>query len=328
MSNDSNSFDVEIEFVDSKGNSAKQTTFTETFSEVKEDIPAKQVNIPNAERIQEMQYQNVLKREAKLAEGEIELNTDLDFELLKKKYSSSLHSQEQSTSAHNIDGDDKPLSINEYYKGLRVLINAGPTYEKIDDVRFIANYSSGKMGFAIAEVAAKLGAEVVLVAGPVNLQCSKSIYRVNVTSAAEMHAEMMKYCDEAKVMILAAAVADFTPKSKFDGKIKKTQDSDTMILELVKTKDILADLGKKKTSQQKLVGFALEADNMIENAKEKMQRKNCDMIVANKANAKDSGFGGDNNTITIIKRNHTIKQLPTMSKNDVAMEILKEVINL
>lgn len=322
---DNNSFEVEIEFIDSKGNSSKQeATTAENFSE--QDTPAKQVNVPDAESIQEMQYQNVLKREVQLAEGEIELNTDLDFELLKKKYSSA--SQEQSPSASVKESSDKPVSINEYYKGLRVLINAGPTYEKIDDVRFIANYSSGKMGFAIAEAAAKLGAEVVLVAGPVNLECSKSIYRVNVTSAAEMHAEMMKYCDEAKVMILAAAVADFTPKSKFDGKIKKTQDSDTMVLELVKTKDILADLGKKKTSQQKLIGFALEADNMIENAIDKMQRKNCDMIIANKANAKDSGFGGDNNTITMIKRDNSLKQLPTMSKNDVAMEILKEVINL
>lgn len=319
---DSNSFEVEIEFIDSNGNSSKQeATTAENFSE--QDIPAKQVNIPSAESIQEMQYQNVLKREAKLAEGEIELNTDLDLELLKKKYSS-----EQGASAPNIDNTDKPISLNEYYKGLRVLINAGPTYEKIDDVRFIANYSSGKMGFALAEAAAKLGAEVVLVAGPVNLECSKSIYRVNVTNAAEMHAEMMKYCSEAKVMILAAAVADFTPKVKFDGKIKKTQDSDTMILELVKTKDILADLGKSKTSEQKLIGFALEADNMIENAKDKMQRKNCDMIIANKANAKDSGFGGDNNTITMIKQDNSLKQLPTMSKNDVAIEILKEVINL
>lgn len=319
---DSNSFEVEIEFIDSNGNSSKQeATTAENFSE--QDIPAKQVNIPSAESIQEMQYQNVLKREAKLAEGEIELNTDLDLELLKKRYSS-----EQGASAPNIDNTDKPISLNEYYKGLRVLINAGPTYEKIDDVRFIANYSSGKMGFALAEAAAKLGAEVVLVAGPVNLECSKSIYRVNVTNAAEMHAEMMKYCSEAKVMILAAAVADFTPKVKFDGKIKKTQDSDTMILELVKTKDILADLGKSKTSEQKLIGFALEADNMIENAKDKMQRKNCDMIIANKANVKDSGFGGDNNTITIIKKDNTMKQLPTMSKNDVAMEILKEIITI
>lgn len=319
---DSNSFEVEIEFIDSNGNSSKQeATTAENFSE--QDTPAKQVNIPSAESIQEMQYQNVLKREAKLAEGEIELNTDLDLELLKKKYSS-----EQGASAPNIDNTDKPISLNEYYKGLRVLINAGPTYEKIDDVRFIANYSSGKMGFALAEAAAKLGAEVVLVAGPVNLECSKSIYRVNVTNAAEMHAEMMKYCSEAKVMILAAAVADFTPKVKFDGKIKKTQDSDTMILELVKTKDILADLGKSKTSEQKLIGFALEADNMIENAKDKMQRKNCDMIIANKANVKDSGFGGDNNTITIIKKDNTMKQLPTMSKNDVAMEILKEIITI
>lgn len=319
---DSNSFEVEIEFIDSNGNSSKQeATTAENFSE--QDTPAKQVNIPSAESIQEMQYQNVLKREAKLAEGEIELNTDLDLELLKKKYSS-----EQGASAPNIDNTDKPISLNEYYKGLRVLINAGPTYEKIDDVRFIANYSSGKMGFALAEAAAKLGAEVVLVAGPVNLECSKSIYRVNVTNAAEMHAEMMKYCSEAKVMILAAAVADFTPKVKFDGKIKKTQDSDTMILELVKTKDILADLGKSKTSEQKLIGFALEADNMIENAKDKMQRKNCDMIIANKANVKDSGFGGDNNTITMIKRDNSLKQLPTMSKNDVAMEILKEIITI
>lgn len=325
---DSNSFEVEIEFIDSNGNSSKQeATTAENFSE--QDIPAKQVNIQSAESIQEMQYQNVLKREAQLAEGEIELNTDLDLELLKKKYAAP--SSDDKTSSLDIkvvSTEVQTQSPEEYYKGLRVLINAGPTYEKIDDVRFIANYSSGKMGFALAEAAAKLGAEVVLVAGPVNLECSKSIYRVNVTNAAEMHAEMMKYCSEAKVMILAAAVADFTPKVKFDGKIKKTQDSDTMILELVKTKDILTDLGKSKTSEQKLIGFALEADNMIENAKDKMQRKNCDMIIANKANVKDSGFGGDNNTITIIKKDNTMKQLPTMSKNDVAMEILKEIITI
>ncbi len=305
--------EIKVEFISSDKSSSDATPTADSFFQKVEDI-------------NDMKLRDISQREQKIAEGEIELNTDLDFQLLKNKVAPSSNANEGSKEAKN--QNDFIGNPETYYKSRRVLIDAGPTYELIDDVRFIGNFSTGKMGFALAEAAASYGAEVVLISGPVNLECSKNIYRINVTSAAEMHDEVMKYLSEASVIILAAAVADFTPKYKYDGKIKKDPNIDTMTIELVKTKDILAEVGKIKKAEQKLVGFALEADNLIENATIKLRNKNCDMIVANRANQKDSGFGGDNNTIKIIKKDNSSSEYPPMSKKNAAIAILNEVIKI
>lgn len=211
-------------------------------------------------------------------------------------------------------------------KGKKVLITAGPTVEKIDDVRYISNFSSGKMGFALAEAASLLGAEVTLVTGPVNLDTKSNIQRINVVSADEMYNEATKLFPACDIAILSAAVADFTPKEKFDGKMKKNSFDESINLELVKTKDILAELGKSKKSGQKLVGFALESTNEIENGWKKMKEKNCTIIVVNSAGKKDSGFGSDNNTITILSDDGKQETFPPMSKLKCAFEILRKIV--
>lgn len=208
-------------------------------------------------------------------------------------------------------------------KNKLVLITAGPTYERIDDVRFIGNFSSGKMGFALAEEALKLGAVVTLVTGPTCLQCSAAINRVNIESAEDMYLAVTKVSDNHDIIIMSAAVADYTPKAKHNGKIKKNDD--TMTIELVKTKDILKELGQRKTEKQTLVGFALESEKLVEYAKGKLERKNCNIIIANQANSPNSGFGKDVNTITIIDNKDNITEVPTASKQDIAIEILKYV---
>jgi len=185
-------------------------------------------------------------------------------------------------------------------KGRSILITAGPTREKIDDVRYISNYSSGKMGFALAESALQAGANVTLIAGPVNLQCSSEIKRIDVESAEEMYNASIEHFSDCNIAILSAAVADYTPKQKISGKMKKGN-ADFSVLELIKTKDILFELGKLKTKQI-LIGFALEAENELEYGYEKMRRKNCDAIVVNSISIPDSAFSGDNNTISIISR--------------------------
>jgi len=210
-----------------------------------------------------------------------------------------------------------------FYRGKKVLVTAGPTYERIDDVRYIGNFSSGKMGFAIAEEARKLGAVVTLVTGPTCLLCSSDIVRVDIESAEEMYQAVTNVSDNQNLIVMSAAVADYTPKTKHNGKIKKNDDS--MTVELVKTKDILKELGSKKSDKQTLVGFALESERLIEYAKGKLERKNCNIIVANKANSPNSGFGKDINTITIIDDRNNITEVPTANKQDIAKEILNYV---
>ena len=210
------------------------------------------------------------------------------------------------------------------FKGKKVVVTAGPTYEKIDPVRFIGNYSSGKMGLAIAEELAGRGAEVVLVCGPVNLKTSHpAIRRVDVESAAQMYEVTSKEFVNSDVAVLSAAVADFTPKEKADHKIKRGKDD--LLLELLPTKDIAAELGRIKTASQLLVGFALETNDEEVNALSKMQRKNLDMIVLNSLNDKGAGFSVDTNKVTILDKagNKTVYELKT--KVEVAKDIVDQI---
>ena len=189
---------------------------------------------------------------------------------------------------------DSPL----YQK--RIIITAGPTFEKIDPVRFIGNYSSGKMGFALAEECVKRGAEVTVIAGPVNRQCSKDIHRINVESCEEMFMAANKFFKSSDVAILCAAVSDFKPEKTSDKKIKR--DKESLNLTLLPTYDIAASLGKNKKENQKLIAFALETNEEEINAKKKLEKKNADFIVLNSLNNPGTTFRTDENQITIIDR--------------------------
>jgi phosphopantothenoylcysteine decarboxylase / phosphopantothenate---cysteine ligase len=209
-------------------------------------------------------------------------------------------------------------------RGKKVLITAGPTYEAIDPVRFIGNHSSGKMGFEIAKTAANLGAEVFLISGPSQEQIKHSlIHRIDVVSADEMYKAAHQFFPEVQMAILAAAVADYKAKNVSNQKIKK-KDA-TLSIELEPTKDILASLGAIKENQF-LVGFALETDNEIENAKSKLQRKNLDMIVLNSLQDKGAGFATNTNKITIIDKDLNEKIFELKSKEAVSIDILNEII--
>jgi phosphopantothenoylcysteine decarboxylase/phosphopantothenate--cysteine ligase len=209
-------------------------------------------------------------------------------------------------------------------RGKKVLITAGPTYEAIDPVRFIGNHSSGKMGFAIAKAAANLGAEVILVSGPSHQMITHVLVkRVNVVSAEEMYKAVHLYFNEVDIAIAAAAVADYTPKNIASQKIKKKDTA--LTIELAPTKDILASLGALKKHQY-LVGFALETNNEIENAKSKIKRKNLDAIVLNSLQDKGAGFATNTNKITIIDKNFNEKPFELKSKEAVATDIINEII--
>ncbi|MBF1576775.1 bifunctional phosphopantothenoylcysteine decarboxylase/phosphopantothenate--cysteine ligase CoaBC [Hoylesella shahii] len=203
--------------------------------------------------------------------------------------------------------------------GKKVLITAGPTYEKIDPVRFIGNYSSGKMGFALAEECSRRGADVVLVAGPVSLQCSAAIRRIDVESADEMHAACIKAFAQSDAAILCAAVADFKPSDVVAQKIKR--EGNKLTLELTSTPDIAAALGREKQSNQVLVGFALETDNEETNALKKLKSKNLDFIVLNSLRNEGTCFGTDNNKVDIISDSEN-RQFDFKSKPEVARDIV------
>ncbi len=209
----------------------------------------------------------------------------------------------------------------------KILVTAGPTYEAIDPVRFIGNHSSGKMGFAIADQLAAMGAEVILVAGPTaQVSHHQNIKRVDVTSAADMLDACLQYYKDAKACIMCAAVADFTPVNVSAQKIKK-QDNDLNI-ELKKTTDILKTLGGQKREGQLLVGFALETNDEEKNAVEKLQKKNLDFIVLNSLNDKGAGFKTDTNKITIIDRKLQKTTFDLKDKNDVAKDICDKVVEM
>ena len=203
--------------------------------------------------------------------------------------------------------------------GKKVLITAGPTYEKIDPVRFIGNYSSGKMGFALAEECSRRGADVVLVAGPVSLQCSAAIRRIDVESADEMHAACIKAFAQSDAAILCAAVADFKPSDVVAQKIKR--EGNKLTLELTSTPDIAAALGREKQSNQVLVGSALETDNEETNALKKLKSKNLDFIVLNSLRNEGTCFGTDNNKVDIISDSEN-RQFDFKSKPEVARDIV------
>jgi len=211
-------------------------------------------------------------------------------------------------------------------EGKKILISAGPTHEAIDPVRFIGNHSSGKMGFAIAEEAAVLGAEVELICGPTSITIDiVGVTVVNVTSAQEMYDACVKRYATADVAIMAAAVADYRPKNIADKKIKKENQTNNLVIELEKTPDILKSLGEQK-QHQLLVGFALETDNEEANAKLKMEKKNLDFIVLNSLRDKGAGFSTDTNRITILDKHNNILNFELKSKQKVALDILHKVI--
>lgn len=214
----------------------------------------------------------------------------------------------------------------EDLKGRKVMITAGPTYEKIDPVRFIGNYSSGKMGYALAEVCAGRGAEVTLVSGPVSLQVHHpNIHRINVESAEEMYQAATAAYADADAGILCAAVADFTPKCTAGHKIKREKED--LVLRLKPTHDIAAALGKSKRENQRLVGFALETNDEVAHAQDKLARKNLDFIVLNSLNDKGAGFRCDTNKITIIDRQNA-STYPLKSKKEVAEDIIDKLVTL
>jgi len=215
----------------------------------------------------------------------------------------------------------KPLT------GKHLLINAGPTREPIDPVRFISNYSSGRMGIAIADAAIEYGASVELVLGPVNISPKNSeINVINVTTADSMAAECISRFAECDIAILSAAVADFTPQETSNRKIKK--ESGGLTLELKPTKDIAFELGKIKRPSQILAGFALETNNELASAKGKLIRKNLDFIVLNSLNEKGAGFDLPTNRVTIIDRDNNIDKFELKSKEEVARDILDKIVSM
>jgi phosphopantothenoylcysteine decarboxylase / phosphopantothenate---cysteine ligase len=206
--------------------------------------------------------------------------------------------------------------------GKKIVVTAGPTREKVDPVRFFSNRSTGRMGFAIAEEAARLGADVTLVSGPVSLSCPPGVNLISVESAEEMYNEVLNRYGDADIVIKSAAVADYRPKITSDKKMKK-QDGD-MAIEFERTKDILKTLGEKKGSQF-LVGFAAETNDVDEYASAKLRKKNADMIVANNVTVEGAGFAGDTNIVTIFLRDGSKRELPLLSKAETAKGILREI---
>lgn len=211
--------------------------------------------------------------------------------------------------------------------GKKLLITAGPTVESIDPVRFISNHSTGKMGYALARVAAERGADVTLISGPVNLQAPRFVKLVPVVSAQDMFEAVKAHSAEADIIIKAAAVADYTPEVVADEKIKKSDGEAE--LKLKRTTDILKWLGENRVAGKKqfLCGFSMETEHMVENSRAKLEKKNLDMIVANNLKVPGAGFGVDTNVVTLITRSET-KELPQMSKEEVAAGILNEILRL
>ncbi len=237
---------------------------------------------------------------------------------------SGLHGEGRMAEPENIVAFlEKDIESKLPLKGKKILVTAGPTYEAIDPVRFIGNHSTGKMGFDIANEAANQGAEVILVSGPTHLKVSNSTIKlVQVQSAQEMYNACHEYFDGVDAAVAAAAVADYRPKTVAAQKIKKNDSS--LVLELEKTKDILASLGEKKKSQF-LIGFALETENEIEHAKQKIRKKNLDLIVLNSLNDEGAGFGKPTNKITFINKDFKVEPQDLKTKEEVAGDIINKI---
>ncbi|HNQ83257.1 MAG TPA: bifunctional phosphopantothenoylcysteine decarboxylase/phosphopantothenate--cysteine ligase CoaBC, partial [Bacteroidales bacterium] len=211
--------------------------------------------------------------------------------------------------------------------GKRVLVTAGPTHEAIDPVRYIGNHSSGLMGFSLAEQAAEAGAIVTLISGPTDLKLAgSSIERINVTSAAEMHHECLAASKESDIIIMAAAVADFRPVSTSSQKIKKSGNS--FLLELIPTKDILTEISANRKPGQVIAGFALETENEIDHATEKLVKKNLDLIILNSMREEGSGFKTPTNKVSILFKSGQIKHYPLKSKKEVACDIIEAISSM
>lgn len=217
------------------------------------------------------------------------------------------------------------IEFSKDMNGIKVLVTAGPTVEKIDPVRYITNHSSGKMGYAIAEIAAKRGADVTLVSGAVNIRPPMFVDVVNVESADDMYNSVIGRLPHCDILIKAAAVADYTPETVCDEKIKKN--SSELSLKLLKTKDILKAAGEKRRENQVICGFSMETSNLIENSKKKLISKKCDIIVANNLNDEGAGFGVDTNKITIITADD-VKSFDVLSKKQVAVEVVDKTLEI
>lgn len=217
---------------------------------------------------------------------------------------------------------EKFFSKKKRLAGKKVLVTAGPTYEALDPVRFIGNHSSGKMGIALAEAAAEMGADVTLVCGPSNEKSSGKIKRIDVVSAKEMLNACKKHFPKTHLTIMSAAVADYRPANYSNIKIRKNDSNDGMLLSLERTEDILKYLGSHKAKKQLLAGFALETHDELKNAKKKLVSKNLDFIVLNSLKDKGAGFGGDTNKVTLISRSNKMRKFELMSKKELAQNLL------
>ena len=212
-------------------------------------------------------------------------------------------------------------------EGLNVLVTAGPTREALDPVRFLTNHSTGKMGYEIAKAASARGAKVTLISGPVELNAPLYVERINITSAKDMYEEVTKRFAQQDIIIKAAAVADYRPAVVATDKIKKSADGDGLTLELERTDDILAHLGKNKAEGQILCGFSMETKDLLENSQKKLEKKNLDIIAANSINTEGAGFGVDTNIITLITKDE-MEQLPLLSKANASDRILDKIMEM
>lgn len=224
-----------------------------------------------------------------------------------------------------VEAIENYFNTSNKLSGKTVLISAGPTQEAMDPVRFISNHSSGKQGYAIAKAAKAMGANVILVSGPVQLEKIEGIQTINVTSALDMFEAIKQNADKADYIIMAAAVSDYRPENIAEHKIKKSDD--TIEMTFVKNPDILAYLGQRKTKKQIICGFAMETQDLDKNAKEKLEKKNCDMLIANNLFVSGAGFQTDTNIVSLLTKD-SIEHLPKLSKEELGQKILETMMKI
>ena len=224
-----------------------------------------------------------------------------------------------------VEAIDNYFNTSNKLSGKTVLISAGPTQEAMDPVRFISNHSSGKQGYAIAKAAKAMGANVILVSGPVQLEKIEGIQTIDVTSALDMFEAIKQNADKADYIIMAAAVSDYRPENIAEHKIKKSDD--TIEMTFVKNPDILAYLGQCKTKKQIICGFAMETQDLDKNAKEKLEKKNCDMLIANNLFVSGAGFQTDTNIVSLLTKD-SIEHLPKLSKEEIGQKILETMMKI